>query len=159
MLRRWYPILAVFLALFCAVPIGSAQEEATKAYDQISDLIVANRVSRISIVHVPTRIETRTAINQQTLRRLSRIDVSFTKLQEGRLLDTLLSSLGELKTASPSPEHEVRWGILFFDALGKERAAIFFDSTGQFAQVSGFRLHVQGKTLISVKKMIDDELR
>jgi hypothetical protein len=160
MRRHWYTVFAVFCAFLRTVPIASGQEEDTgKAYDQISELIVTKSVSRVSIIHVPTRIETRTAINQQTLRRLSRIEVSLTNLQEGGLLDTLQSSLGELKTAASSPQHEVRWGILFFDARGKERAAIFLDSTGQFAQVGELRLRVEGKMLVCAKNMIDDELR
>ena len=101
---------------------------------------------------------TRARITPQTLRRLRRIELCFAHLEQGSVLGTLQSSLAELKSATLNPDHEVRWGILFLDAKGKEGAAMFLDSTGQFAEIGEFLLHVEGRTLACIRKIIDDEL-
>jgi hypothetical protein len=149
-------MIGVLLLSFAAPALPTAQEGDSKAYAQIFDLLKTNQVSRVAVIHLPSNIETRTAMNQQALRRLRRVELSFTKPQEGGLLDALQAALGELRAATSSPEHEVRWGILFFDAAGKERAAIFLDSTGRFLQAGEARLQVQGKILACIKKMIHD---
>jgi hypothetical protein len=50
-------------------------------------------------------------------------------------------------------------GDSVFDALGKERAALFLDRTGQFVQIGDTNLQVQGKTLVWVRKTIGNALR
>jgi len=118
-----------------------------------------NRGSRVYVSKSISQMHvTRARITPQTLRRLRRIELCFAHLEQGSVLGTLQSSLAELKSATLSPDHEVRWGILFLDAKGKEGAAMFLDSTGQFAEIGEFRLHVEGRTLACIRKIIDDDL-
>ena len=136
-----------------------AQSDAMQALKKISDLFKASEVSRISIIHVPSDLETRTRIDQQALRQLTRIKLSFTKPGEEGIIEPLQAALEELKTGKPSSVHEVRWGILFFDASGKERAALFLDRSGQFIQIEDSHLQVQGRTLAWLKKIVHDAFR
>lgn len=149
-------IIAVFLNRTANIV---AQDEAMRAQSKIYDILKTTEVAKISIIHVPGDLETRTRIDQQALRRLSRIELSFTKPAEEGIIDPLQTALEELKTGRPSPSHEVRWGILFSDGSGKERAALFLDRSGQFIQVGDTNLQVQGKTMAWLKKSIHDAFR
>lgn len=152
-------MLVLVFSFLSTASFADAQTEGSNIYNQISALFNANKVSRVSIIHVPSYIETRTRINQQALRQLSPFEFSFTKPREGAVLDRLETSLDELKAATPEPEHEVRWGILFFDAGGKEQMAIFLDATGQFIQVGEVRLRAQGKALACIRNIMQRVLR
>ena len=79
-------MMGVLLLSFAAPALPTAQEGDSKAYAQIFDLLKTNQVSRVAVIHVPSNIETRSAMNQQALRRLRRVELSFTKPQEGGLL-------------------------------------------------------------------------
>ena len=133
-----------------------AQSDAKKAHDIVSALFKASQVAKISIIHVPGDLETRTRIDQRALRQLSRIELSFNKPGEEGILQPLQAALEELNTGKPSPVHEIRWGILLFDGSGKERAAVFLDQSGQFMQIGDTDLQVQGKTLAWLKKSAHD---
>jgi hypothetical protein len=122
-------------------------------------LLTSGHISRLTIIHVPSDIQTRTRLDQRALRALSPIEFSFTKLDEGGFLDSLRSGVGEIRTAKPADVHEVRWAVLFLDSGGKEQAAIFIDSTGRFMQVDRSSFLVEGRSLASVKKMIHDAIR
>lgn len=154
MCYRWQLVATLLLAV-STVPTASGQ--ASKSYDEISSLLSSGSISRICVIHVPTRIETRTRIDARALRRLSQIELC-SHLERGSFLDDLEHSLTELKTSTPSRDREVRWGILFLDAQGKERAAIFLDPTGQFAEIAESQSHVEGKILACIRRMIKDEL-
>ena len=153
---RWYLVVTLLVAV-SPVPIASGQAAASKSYYEISSLLSSGSISRICVIHVPTRIETRTRIDPRALRRLSQIELC-SHLERGGFLDNLQNSLTELKTSTPSSDHEVRWGIFFLDSQGKERAAIFLDTTGQFAEIGESQLHVEGKILACIRRMIKDEL-
>lgn len=142
----------------CTAAIA-AQSEAMKAHSKISDLLKRNEISRISVIHVPINLETRTRIDQEALRHLSFIELSFTKPREAGIIEPLQTALEELKKGIPSPVHEVRWGILFLDGSGKERASMFLDPSGQFIQIGDTNWQVQGKTLAWIQKSIHDALR
>lgn len=159
MTRNSCVALFVVVFVFFGHPLrANSQESISKVYDHVFELITTDQVSRVSIIHVPTYIETRMRIDQQTLRRLSNVEVVFANPKEGNLLNGLQSAVGELRTAVRAPEREVRWGILLFDVTGKERAAIFLDSTGRFVQVGDIRLQVRGATLAWIRKTIHASL-
>ncbi len=151
--------LSITLCLCFLISNANAQEDGRTVHDRLSNLLTSGQVSRVTVIHVPSDIQTRTRLDQRALRALSPIEFSFTKLDEGGFLDSLRSGIGEISKAKPAEVHEVRWGILFVDAAGKERAAIFLDSTGRFMQVDRSRLVVQGQLLASMKKMIRDAIR
>jgi hypothetical protein len=104
--------LILLMVLSCNAIIV-AQHSATEAHNQISDLLKSNQVSKISVIHVPSDLETRTSIDQQALRRLTRIEFSFTKPGEAGMIEPLQTALEELQSGKPSAVHDLRWGILF----------------------------------------------
>lgn len=150
--------LAVILFLTCSQVIF-AQNDTLQAHNKISELIKTGQVSRISIIHVPSDLESRTRIYQQALRRLTWIELSFSKPSEEGVIEPLQAALEELKTGKPSPVYDVRWRILLFDVAGKERGAVFLDRTGKFVQIGDIYLQVQGKTLAWLRKSVHDALR
>lgn len=150
--------LTVLVLLSCTAVL-IAQDDGKQARSIIVDLLKANQVSRISILHLPSDLETRTRINQHAIRRLTRVELSFTKPAEEGIIEPLQAALEELRTGRPCPVHEVRWGILFLDGSGKERAAVFLDRSGQFIQIGDTNLQVQGKMLAWVTKSIHDAFR
>jgi len=136
----------MFLTMFCP-HVAAGQQNADMTRKSIDSLLASGEIARVSIIHVPVSLETRTRINQETLRKLSRIEVSFMDLKNGSFCDGLRASLVELSSAKSGPDREVRWGVLFLDQDGKERAALFFDQTGRFLQVRDDRYTVDGKML------------
>jgi hypothetical protein len=146
-MRKFLKLLCV-LALFISYKLTAvAQTDPSQGYDKLSQLVKGEQVSKIVIIHLRNDVETITRINSRDLRRISESEVSFTKPDRGRLLDMLLDAAGELRNGKTSDEHEVRWGILLFDRLGNERAALFLDFTGNYVQIDDARLQVQGKTM------------
>lgn len=138
---------------------SAAQEDVNAIHDQLSDLLKADQVSRITIIHVPSYIETRTRIDRDGLRALSRVEVTFKKPTDGKLLESLRMALNELKTAKTTTQHEVRWGLLLIDNTGKERSGVFLDITGHFLEVDGTYLLVEGRTLTWIRQNIEEALK
>lgn len=151
--------LSVTLCFCFLISNANAQADGRAVHVRLSNLLTSGHISKVTIIHVPSDIQTRTRLDQRALRALSPIEFSFIKLDEGGFLDTLRSAVGEIRTARVAEVHEVRWGILLVDSAGKEQAAIFLDSTGRFIQVDDGRFLVQGQMLTSIKQMIRDSIR
>jgi hypothetical protein len=153
--------MAVISLIFCMSTGAITQNNASAEYSRISDLLKHDngpfrsvKVSKIVIIHLRTDVENYAGINPQSLRRLRQSELSLSEPEGSGLLNSLLAASSELKTATESPEHEVRWGILIIDPLGKEQAAMFLDMTGKYVQVGDARLQVQGKLLTWIKTTI-----
>jgi hypothetical protein len=90
------------LVLLSFTAVAVAQGGAVQAHQKIVDLLKAGEVSKIVIIHVPGDLETRIDIDQQALRRLTRIEFSFTKPGEERIIEPLQTALEELTYSSTS---------------------------------------------------------
>lgn len=151
-------VMLVTLLLPWMTTGASAQSAALEAH-KLSERLTSIQISKVSVIHVPSDLETRIRINPDTLRHLSWITLSFDRPGEHGLLQALKAALQETKVGKFAPEREVRWGLLLVDSSGKERAAVFLDSTGQYAQVGHSCMHVQGRTLAWIKDNIRYALR
>lgn len=152
-------VLIVILSLFVGSSSAIAQQDRQKAHDNLLDILKRGEISRVTVLHVRTDLETRTRIDEKMLRNLSPIEISFTKLQSRGFLDGLESALVEIQAAKSSTSHELRWGLLFVDASGKERGSVFIDSTGRFLLIGQSRFEVQGSTLSWIKRTIQEALK
>jgi hypothetical protein len=155
---RNYAIL--FMLLLATVGFGGAQNPSTdrkQAVDQLADLVKRHQIERVEILHVPDDMVTVGAITPETVREISRYTAVTRKFSESALLPTLLLALKEIEKAPEGPPGEVRWAILFFDATGKERSAVFLSRNGKLGFFEGSSLSLQGKLLDWSKNLIRSE--
>ncbi|MGE5206852.1 MAG: hypothetical protein ACM3PW_14645 [Chlamydiota bacterium] len=100
-------VMLVTLLLLWMTTGSSAQSAVPEAH-KLSELLTNTQISKVSVIHVPSDLETRIRINPDTLRHLSWITLSFDRPGEHGLLQSLKAALQEMEMGKLSPEREVR---------------------------------------------------
>jgi hypothetical protein len=141
------------------VVMESSGTSGAAAYSNLSGQIKAQQISKVSLIHRPSNIETPVQIDETALRQFAETRVILEKAGERGITRDLLSSLAELNGAKASNKHDTRWGILLYDPLGTERIAIFLDSSGKFIKVRGEWFAVRGETMAWVRRSLKEALK
>ena len=136
--------LGLFFFTGCTLP-GSRPLLVAK-----SDIIVAlwfNKIERIEIICLPTRVETLTAVTPEMLDtqyefKLIVMDATFSGI--GREL--LEAAKAERFTPSAA-DADYRWGCLFYDGKSDRVAVIYLAGWGRGAMVNGSTMASSGKLI------------
>jgi hypothetical protein len=151
-------IVLTVLALVCAVTgnraLGSPLPDVPGKVDELSNFLQNRQITRIEILHVPDNLETRTRVSPEVLRKISRTRAILENPWESAHSEGLITSLNEVKSAKTRETGEIRWGILFFDAGGKEISAIYLSSDGSLGIFQGVSLSLTGRVLNWAKSSI-----
>lgn len=154
-MRKCYSVILLMLLLVASGARAEAQGQS-QAVDELSSLLQNHQIARLEILHVSDSLLTRTRITPESLHQLCKYKVVIQNPWESASFSELLRSVKEVESGSPTDAAEVRWAILFFDASGKERSAIFLGRDGKFAIFKNVPLSLQGKLLDWSKAFIRD---
>jgi hypothetical protein len=152
-------LFAVAVFSSSSLIVESSQASGAGVYVKLSSLLKPQNVARMSIIHRPTRIETPVRMDDKALRQFAETRVTFDRPSEYGLSQKLLTALAEINTAKRSGEHDVRWGILVYDAAGNEHMAIFLDRSGKFVKCEGEWFEVRGETMGWINRSVQEAFR
>ena len=148
--------VTVFLLMVSAVSVGQtgSTRDVVREVDELSKLLGDHQIARVEILHISDAILTRTDVTPEMLRRMCKYKVVVTEPWESSDLEQLLRALSSIKASKPERPGDLRWAILFFDASGKERYAIFWNRFGTHGVFQDAPLSLDGRLLAWARQTV-----
>lgn len=124
----------VFVLFLTSLPVPAQsvrKDDQLRSVDTIRALIKSKTVVKVRIIHAPDSMETFGSVRPSTLRSLANVDKTFSDHIEEKF-GPLFSGISA-KNVDYTPN--LRWGVFFYDAQGRELASLFVDKFGEYGYI------------------------
>jgi len=126
---------------------GNPVEGGRQPQLQVDDLAtkVANgEIGKMEILHIPSRVLTRTAITPDMVERQFDYRLTIRDVRDWILQKKLVAALKSVKV-QPQPEMtDLRWGAVFYGVDGTRIGAVYFDIWGKKGAVDSTPVSFSG---------------
>jgi hypothetical protein len=121
-MRAFWFAVALFVPTYMC-----GQNAAQNSMAELKSLLKAGAITRVEILRIPDDVTTRTSVTPEALRSIASYKVIFCEGFE----PTFSALLSETSLKRSSQRSDLRWGILFYDASGREICSMFVDRFGE----------------------------
>jgi hypothetical protein len=129
----------VIFMLLIARPGGNGQAANGNAQAQVETIAEAldqNKVGKIEILEIPSRVLTRSRITPSLLETQYYNKLTMARLNSNLYRDALIRSFDTLSVSPRGQMADLRWGVVFFSTDGTRLGAVYFDGAGRFGAIN-----------------------
>lgn len=125
------------VAFFVIIPVlmsaqALSQDDPQRYLGKLASLMKQGAVTKIKVTHSPDSIATRVAVSKDALQSIANSTLEFSDHIPEKFGPLLL----DVSTKKGNHTPDLRWGVSFYDAHGKEIGSLFVDRFGQYGYVN-----------------------
>lgn len=125
-------LFLVFLAPALLSAKTTSQGDPKADLEKLASLLKQGHVRKVKVLHLHDSTLTRVAVSKEALRSIANFTVDVSD-QIAEKFDPLLSG-APVKKEGHTPD--LRWGVFFYDAQGREVGSLFVDKFGECGYVN-----------------------
>jgi hypothetical protein len=139
--------LFVLVALLLGCTHAGQTRPSNMEQDQVASIVAAlktDKVSRIEILQIPSRILYRTRVTSAVLEKDYYLKLTIRYFHDSDQFARLVASLDSTRVELQSNPADLRWGLIFYSKDDSRIGAFFFDQTGSRGAVNGTPVSIDG---------------